>query len=216
MKQAVRIGALFVIRLLIKVLIGLRVHHRQQLPQSGPAIVVANHNSHLDTLVLFSLFPLATAVHLRPIANQQYFLQQNRWLAWVSRHVFNIIPVATSSLSCQPENHHYRYFFQSCAEALAQNQILILYPEGTRGEPNHLGEFKMGIAHLAKRHPTVPIVPIFLQGLGKALPKGEMLLVPFLCGVCIGEPLYWKGHKQAFLQQLLEQMQQLSTQVQLV
>jgi 1-acyl-sn-glycerol-3-phosphate acyltransferase len=215
--KILKIGFLLLVKVLVRVLLGLRIQHRERLPRSGPAILVANHNSHLDTLVLLSLFPLAIATTLRPVANQQYFLEQNRCLAWFSRHVLTIIPVDTSIPShCQEGDCNHRTFLQHCADALAQNQILILFPEGTRGQPEHLTEFKTGIAHLAKRHPTVPIIPIFLQGLGKALPKGEILLVPFLCRIAIGSPLYWNGQKQSFLHQLTTQMQMLATETALL
>ncbi|HEY9886896.1 MAG TPA: hypothetical protein V6D02_00745, partial [Candidatus Obscuribacterales bacterium] len=69
-----------------------------------------------------------------------------------------------------------------------------------------------GIAHLAKRHPTVPVVPIFLHGLGKAMPKGDPLLVPFVCGVAIGPALYWAGCKRTFLHDLTAHIQTLSRQ----
>jgi 1-acyl-sn-glycerol-3-phosphate acyltransferase len=204
-------GFLLLVKVLVRLLLGLRIQHPERLPRAGPAILVANHNSHLDTLVLLSLFPLATAANLRPVANQHYFLEQNRCLAWFSRHVLNIIPVAASPPShSREEECNHRDFLHQCAEALAQNQILLLYPEGTRGEPEHLTEFKSGIAHLAKRHPTVPIIPIFLQGLGKVLPKGECLLVPFICRIAIGLPLFWTGKKHDFLNQLANQMQSLS------
>ncbi|MBD2258005.1 lysophospholipid acyltransferase family protein [Pseudanabaena sp. FACHB-2040] len=209
---------LLMAKAVVWLLLGLRIQHRQRLPRSGPAILVANHNSHLDTFVILSLFPLSMAHRLRPVANEEYFLKQSCWLAWFSRHVLDIIPV-----SCEPEESRshrascgYRTFLRSCAAALAQNQILILYPEGSRGKPEHLGEFRSGIAHLAKQHPEVPIVPIFLQGLGKALPKGERLLVPFLCWTYIGEPLYWSGQKKAFLEQLTAHIQALSTEKKLL
>jgi 1-acyl-sn-glycerol-3-phosphate acyltransferase len=210
MKRILRIIFFLTTKIIVLVLLGLRIQHRERLPTSGAAILVANHNSHLDTLVLLSLFPLSKVQHLRPIANEQYFLQQNPCLAWFARHILNIIPVSTDAGNCRENGSHHRNFFKHCAEAIAQNQILILYPEGTRGTPESLGEFRSGIAHLAKQHPDVPIIPIFLHGLGKSLPKGDFLPVPLLCWICIGESLYWNGQKQVFLQQLTERIQKLS------
>jgi 1-acyl-sn-glycerol-3-phosphate acyltransferase len=210
MKQIISVIFYLTTKIIVLVLLGLRIQHRERLPTSGPAILVANHNSHLDTLVLMSLFPLSKVQHLRPVANEEYFLKQNPCLAWFARHILHIIPVSTEAGSCRDNSCNHRNFFKNCADAIAQNQILILYPEGTRGTPESLGEFKSGIAHLAKQHPHVPIVPIFLHGLGKALPKGDFLIVPLLCSIYIGEAIYWNGQKQIFLQQLTERVQALS------
>lgn len=213
---------LLIVKVVVLLIIGLRIRYKERLPRTGPAILVANHNSHLDTLVLMSLFPLSMVHHLRPLADEQYFLEQNRCLAWFSRRVIDIIPVRRQPIAAIADcpargiarssfcDHH--SFLQACDTALGQNDILILYPEGSRGQPESLTEFKSGIAHLAKHHPTVPIIPIFLHGLGKALPKGEILLVPFLCDVLIGQSLFWSGHKKAFLQLLTDRMQALATE----
>jgi 1-acyl-sn-glycerol-3-phosphate acyltransferase len=192
-----------IVRVVVLLVIGLRIQGKQRLPKSGPVMIVANHNSHLDTLVLMSLFPLRMLNQLRPVAAEDYFLNQNPWLAWFALDMMNIIPIAREA-GCD------RQFLKRCGAALQNNQILILYPEGSRGEPECLTEFKTGIAHLAKHHPQVPIVPIFLQGLGKALPKGEALLVPFFCDVLIGEPLYWTGSKSGLMHLLTERFQALA------
>jgi 1-acyl-sn-glycerol-3-phosphate acyltransferase len=193
-----------IVRVVVLLVIGLRIRDKERLPRSGPAIIVANHNSHLDTLVLMSLFPLRMLDQLRPVAAEDYFLNQNPWLAWLALDMIGIIPV-TRGVGCD------RQFLKHCATALQNQQILILYPEGSRGEPECLTEFKSGIAHLAKHHPQVPIVPVLLHGLGKVLPKGEALLVPFFCDVLIGEPIYWTGSKSGLMQRLTEQFQTLAS-----
>jgi 1-acyl-sn-glycerol-3-phosphate acyltransferase len=193
---------LLFIRPLALIVLGLNVRHRERLPKKGPAVLVANHNSHLDTMVLMTLFPVEMLSRLRPVAAADYFLK-NRVLAWFALQIVGIVPVQRKPIRGQD-------VFAGCTDALARGQVLIFFPEGTRGEPERLAEFKSGIAHLAQRQPDVPIVPIFMHGLGKALPRGEALLVPFFCDVFVGEEFRWGGDRHAFMTTLEERFKTLA------
>jgi 1-acyl-sn-glycerol-3-phosphate acyltransferase len=96
--------------------------------------------------------------------------------------------------------------------ALDRGEILLLFPEGSRGEPEQLSRFKTGVSRLVERHPDVPIVPIFMYGLGKALPRGSSLLVPFFADVIIGEWLYWRGSVKETMEAYETTMSQLAEQ----
>jgi 1-acyl-sn-glycerol-3-phosphate acyltransferase len=159
----------------------------------------------LDALVLMCLFPLTQLRKLRPVAAQDYFFRK-RWLKWFSLNILGIIPLDRDMKSGR------RNLLTPISEALQRGEMVILFPEGTRGEPERLDEFQTGVAHLAKRHADVPVCPVLLHGLGKALPKGEALLVPFFLDVFVGEPFCWSGNKVEFMEQLKCRMTALAAE----
>jgi 1-acyl-sn-glycerol-3-phosphate acyltransferase len=191
------------VRPLVWLVIGLNVRHRPRLPKQGPAILVANHNSHLDTLVLMTLLPARLLSRVRPVAAADYFLA-NRWLAWFATRIIGIVPVERRGAARDP--------LAGMVGALDRGEILILFPDGSRGEPERLQAFKKGVAHLARRRPEMPVVPVFLHGLGKALPKSEALLVPFFCDVFVGETIPWAGDCRGYMAHLDRSMHQLAAQ----
>jgi len=197
---------LLIVRPVVLVVLGLNVRHRERLPRHGPAIVVANHNSHLDTMVLMTLFPPATLPRLRPLAAADYFLK-NRLFAWFARHIIGIVPLYSKEAAGAKTDR-----LAEATAALDRGDVLILFPEGTRGEPERAAAFKSGVAHLAQRRPEVPVVPVFLHGLGKALPKGETLLVPFFCDVFIGEAMTWTGDRASFMAALAARIDALAAE----
>jgi len=199
-----------IVRPLALVVLGMNVRRRELLPSRGPAVLVANHNSHLDTLTLMSLFPLALLPRVRPVAAADYFCR-NRALAWFSTRVIGIIPIDRHG-HAKGDGEQHRDPLAPVCEALGQGDVVIIFPEGSRGEPEQIGEFKGGVAHLAKRFPNVPFVPVFLHGLGKALPRGEALLVPFFCDVYLGDHLRWCGDKARFMDDLSSRMTALAAE----
>lgn len=192
-----------IVRFVVMILLGLSVRHRQRLPTSGPAILTANHNSHLDTMVLISLLPMHLVPRIRPVAAADYFLR-NRLIAWFAINIVGILPITRRRANPSDDP------LAECDQALVNGEILIFFPEGSRGEPEQLAEFKRGIGILAARHPDVPIFPIFTHGLGKALPKNETLLVPFFLDIFVGEPIFGRQHPDTFVEMLKERIMTLS------
>lgn len=184
-----------VVRAVILVALGLTVRHRERLPKHGPAVLAGNHNSNLDALAIMSLLPLRLLPKLRPVAAMDYFLTGGL-RGWFATNIIGIIPVKRGS-GKEGGNP-----LKLAEEALDRGEILVIFPEGSRGEPETLQEFKKGIGHLAQARPEVPVVPIFMHGLGKALPRGSLVLVPFNATVSVGEPIYGTATYSEFVSKL--------------
>lgn len=175
--------------------IGLRVRGREYLPRSGQFVLIANHSSHLDTASLLSLFSLARLRRIQPVAAADYF-ERNRFISIFTKTLFNILPIARQHINA--ENNPLRRM-QAAIEA---GQSLIIFPEGTRGSGDAIGPFRSGVAHLIEKMPDVVIVPACLVNMGRSLPKGEFIPVPFFCEVRLGAPLLLRGNRQQIIHTL--------------
>jgi 1-acyl-sn-glycerol-3-phosphate acyltransferase len=88
---------------------------------------------------------------------------------WFALNIIGIIPVRRGS-GKEAGNP-----LAACEESLDRGEILVLFPEGSRGEPEALAHFKKGIGHLARARPKVPVIPVFMQGVHIILRKVEAL-----------------------------------------
>ncbi|MCZ4675048.1 lysophospholipid acyltransferase family protein [Citrobacter sedlakii] len=181
--------------------LGLRVRHRERLPTHGPAIIVANHNSHMDVFALLSLFSLRRQGQVYPVAAADYFLR-NKWMTWFALNILNIIPVMRKGGDANP--------LARCEQALREGKTLILFPEGTRGEPGKLAPLKSGLWHLSQRFPEVPIIPVWLTGTERVMAKGNRIPLPLFIDVTIGGAMYADPDKRAFMDNLRAQLLALS------
>ncbi len=166
--------------------IGLRVRGREHLPKNDPFILIANHSSHLDTVSLLSLFSLGRLPHLRPVAAADYF-QRTRFVSILTRTLFNTLPITRKGIT--PDTNP----LPLMEATLRAGQSLIIFPEGTRGSGPNPAHFHSGAAHLIEKCPDVPVVPAYLVNMGRSLPKGEWIPVPFFCEVRLGQPRAFHG-----------------------
>jgi 1-acyl-sn-glycerol-3-phosphate acyltransferase len=193
-------------RPLARFMTGADVIGAEHLPKIGPAIIAANHNSHVDTLLLLTMFPARLLPLLRPVAAADYFLK-GPLIGWFSRRVVGIVPVQRTLAGSGAD------VLAPMREALAAGDIVILFPEGTRGDASdEMGELKSGIARLAHDAPHAPVIPVWIEGAGRVLPKGAGIPVPMNCTVLIGEAVPWTGDRLSFMAALREGLMALKAQ----
>ncbi|BDW98381.1 lysophospholipid acyltransferase family protein [Maricaulis maris] len=186
-----RLVLVCIIRPIAYLVIGFDVRGAENLPRTGPAIIAANHNSHVDTLLLLSLFRSRLLPRIRPVAASDHFLTGGL-ASWFYLNCVGILPVNRRARGRED-------VLAGCRDALSSGDILLIFPEGTRGEPEQMGALKTGIARLAEAFPDCPVVPVYLQGAGRVLPRGSVIPVPFVCSAVIGDALRWSGGRDTFM-----------------
>lgn len=188
---------IFIVKPLLYIIVGYNVIGYKNLVINKQVIIIANHNSHLDTLLLLNLFPLKQLQSIRPVAASEYFLQ-NPIIKFISTVCLNILPISRVKFS--KTNNPLRIM----SERIRENDSLIIFPEGTRGNPEEMQRFKIGVGHLIQKFPDVLVQPIFVRGAGRNLPKGEVVLVPFFCDLVIGESMKFTNKTKEEIVQELE------------
>lgn len=198
-----RLFFLLLVRPFVRFVVGLEVEGSENLPAEDPFLLVANHNSHLDTPLLLSLFPLARLAKIRPVAAADYW-QSTGLKRFVGEQLFNTLPIERGAQGARGDP------LAPLHDALRRGESLLVFPEGTRGEPEVMGKFRSGAARLAAAHPEIPVVPVHLKNAGRTLPRGDALFVPFVCRVAIGKPLAPSADHHELLRALEEAVRSLS------
>jgi 1-acyl-sn-glycerol-3-phosphate acyltransferase len=165
----------------LRVIVGVKYMNKDVLVKEKQFIIVSNHNSHLDTMALMSSLSFRQLSKTHPIAAGDYF-GDSPAKSFITRLLTNAILIRRSKDSSSDKP------IELMSRALSEGKSLILFPEGSRGEPEKMQEFKKGIGILLQKHPEIRYIPVYIRGMGKVLPKGEKLLVPFDTYVLFGEP----------------------------
>lgn len=186
------IAILLILRPVLFLVTGSGIHGRQRLPQGRrSAILIANHNSHLDALVLIASLPWRAMLRVRPIVAGDYFAD-TLWGKFLVLGLLGGIPIARSRQN--PDDDP----LVPAVEALNKGAILVFFPEGTRGEPEVFGTIKKGLGHLVGKRPDMLVVPVWLANLGRSWPRGAGMPVPLACRGWVGRPLRWTGSVDSY------------------
>ena len=197
-------------RLFLGLFLGLRVRGQRPLPDRGPYVIVANHASHLDTLTLLSLFPVEALRRVRPAAAADYFLR-NALIAWCARTFFHILPIVRqrpAEGAAEREESGVHPVDQMIA-VLNRGEILVIFPEGTRGPGGELTPFRSGVGRVLESLPDVQVICVGLRNTGRSLPKGAWLPVPFFVDAAIGESFLPHGDAESITIDLQERVEKL-------
>jgi 1-acyl-sn-glycerol-3-phosphate acyltransferase len=166
LSSLLRLGWWSSLRLLLGVINRLEVRGRENVPAGGPIVLVANHESHYDALVIGSALPLAMRDCLFPLAAGDVFFESPATAAFAA-HFLNALPVWRRNAG--------RHGLDDLRQRLVEEEaVYILFPEGSRSRDGAMKPFKPGVGMLVAGTPAA-VVPCYLDGTFEAFPPGARL-----------------------------------------
>lgn len=156
------------------------VHNDRLADLDGPVIFAANHHSHLDTPVLLTAIPEPWRHRIFVGAAADYFFR-NRVTGALSALAIGAIPVERTRVTRRSADH--------AAELIGDGWSMLIFPEGGRSPDGWGQEFRGGAAYLSLRCAR-PVVPIYLEGTNRILPKGQRRIRPQQTTILFGDPLW--------------------------
>lgn len=163
----------------LKVLHRLSIHGRHNLPDAPSFVMVSNHASHLDALVLGAALPLKLRNQLYPLAAGDVFFETPRMAAF-SATFLNALPVWRKNFGAHAVK-------ELRTLLLGQPSIFIFFPEGGRTRDGQMQPFRAGLGMLTAAT-SVPVVPCYVNGTFEAFPPYSRCPRPRKVSVHIGTP----------------------------
>lgn len=157
----------------VRIYFRFRVTGRDRIPSRGALLVVANHSSFLDPIILGSAFPRRIRFF---VLRRMYELMRVCWF-YVG---MGTIPVGGKRGD--------RNAIRSALRILGRGKVIGIFPEGSRSGDGNLGMGKLGSAYLAAKS-NVPIVPAYIFGAFEAMPSRCWFPKPARIRVAFGRPI---------------------------
>ena len=172
------------IRLLLGVAHRLRIEGKEHIPRRPPFILISNHASHLDALVLAAPLPWRIRDQIFPIAAGDVFFE-TPLTSVLSACLLNALPMWRKKAGAHAmQELRDRLLNEPCA--------YILFPEGTRSRDGVMRSFRPGLGMLVAGT-GVPVVPCHLTGTHAALPPDKAFPRPHRIRLRVGAPLRFPG-----------------------
>ena len=147
------------LRVCVRLMPGVSAHVRNDVGETfeKPAIIVCNHQSHLDLLYTLALSPKIVCLTNKWVWNSPFY-------GWIIRYA-DFYPVDNGLEKNEKQ----------VEKALQAGYSVLIFPEGTRSENCEILRFHKGAFHLAKKL-GVDILPVLTHGIGHVFPKTEFML----------------------------------------
>lgn len=158
----------------------IQIHNAERLPPSGPFVMVSNHASHLDSLILASALGARNRLRALPIAVSDTFCVRP-----LSPR-FSMIPLGALPLWRRNPGRHTHADLRNRLET--EDLIMFAYPEGTRSRDGTMGTFRTGIGMLVAGT-SIPVVPCKIRGAFAAFPPEKHLPKSGQISLRIGSPI---------------------------
>ena len=187
------------LQLVFPLLFRFRGRGAENIPQQGPALLLVNHQSYLDPIILG--LPLT-----RPIV---MLARENLFgipvLGPYLRGLYGM-PIDRDNPGTQA--------IRELLRRLDHGFLVAVYPEGTRGFATEMGPIKPGFISILRRA-DVPVIPVGLAGANRAMPKGSWFIRPTPIRICYGRPipadelapLKQRGHEKELLEVVRDRIQ---------
>lgn len=162
----------YILRLVFTFWLRYQVRGLENVPRQGGGLVLVNHQSFLDPLLIG--LPLQ-----RPVS----FLARDTlfpipFVGWVLRNTY-VMPINRDAASTASIRH--------AIKRIEHGFLVGIFPEGTRSELGDVGEFKPGFVSLIRRT-QLPIYPVGIAGANEAMPRRGLRLFPRPVRVVFGKP----------------------------
>ncbi|NKJ45552.1 glycerol acyltransferase [Burkholderia sp. SG-MS1] len=152
----------FIAWMLVHTFYRIRLVHAERIPDEGAAVLVCNHVSFVDAIVIMAGSPRP----IRFVMDHQIF--RSPFAGWVFRHA-KAIPIAPAHQD--PELLARAY--ERCAQALAEGELVCIFPEGKLTRTGEMNPFRHGVMEIVRRTPA-PVIPMALRGLwGSVFSRGN-------------------------------------------